>query len=91
MASQSKLRKNLTDTLKLLARKLTYVQYHQVLVTFDSAMSGVAFGYDDSSICKFFNDAEDIYKKHSKTAKKIKSKSAEIKDFKVIKGGKQDI
>ena len=47
MAAKSKLRKNLTDTLKLLARKLTYPQYHQVLVTIDSAMCGVEFGYDD--------------------------------------------
>ena len=54
MAAQSKLKKNLTDTLKLLARKLTYAQYHQVLVTIDSAMCGVEFGYDDTSIYKFF-------------------------------------
>ena len=69
MAAQSKLRKNLTDTLKLLARKLTYAQYRQVLVTIDSAMCGVEFGYDDTSIYKFFSDADEIYKKHSKTAK----------------------
>ena len=62
MAAQSKLRKNLTDTLKLLARKLTYAQYRQVLVTIDSAMCGVEFGYDDTSIYKFFSDADEIYK-----------------------------
>ena len=91
MAAQSKLRKNLTDTLKLLARKLNYSQYHQVLVTIDSAMCGVEFGYDDTSIYKFFSDADEIYKTHSKTAKNPKSKSAEILNFKVIKGGKQDV
>ena len=91
MAAQSKLKKNLTDTLKLLARKLTYAQYHQVLDTIDSAMCGVEFGYDDTSIYKFFSDADDIYKKYSKTSKDIKSKSAEIINFKVIKGDKQDV
>ena len=90
MAAQSKLRKNLTDTLKLLARKLTYAQYRQVLVTIDSAMCGVEFGYDDTSIYKFFSDADEIYKKNSKTAKNVKSKSAEIINFKVIKGDKKD-
>ena len=91
MAAQSKLKKNLTDTLKLLARKLTYAQYHQVLVTIDSAMCGVEFGYNDTSIYKFFSDADDIYKKYSKTSKNIKNKSAEIINFKVIKGDKQDV
>ena len=91
MAAQSKLKKNLTDTLKLLARKLTYAQYHQVLVTIDSAMCGVEFGYNDTSIYKFFSDADDIYKKYSKTSKDIKCKSAEIINFKVIKGDKQDV
>jgi hypothetical protein len=53
-------------------------------------MCGVEFGYDDTSIYKFFSDADEIYKKHSKTAKNIKSKSAEIINFKVIKGDKKD-
>ena len=88
MAAKSKLRKNLTDTLKLLARKLTYPQYHQVLVTIDSAMCGVEFGYDETSIYKFFADADEIYKNNNKSSKNVKSKSAEIINFKVIKGDK---
>ena len=54
-------------------------------------MCGVEFGYNDTSIYKFFSDADDIYKKYSKTSKDIKSKSAEIINFKVIKGDKQDV
>ncbi len=90
MAAQSKLRKNLTDTLKLLARKLTYAQYHQVLVTIDSAMCGVEFGYDDTSIYKFLVMLMKFIRNTQKQLKISKSKSAEIINFKVIKGDKQD-
>ena len=37
-------------------------------------MCGVEFGYDDTSIYKFFGDADEIYKKHSKAAKNKKAK-----------------
>ena len=49
----------------------------------------ISFGVQHTLI-KFFSDADEIYKKHSKTAKNIKSKSAEIINFKVIKGDKKD-